>query len=160
MNLELNAIKEELAVLKNEFSTLKDIVKISEKSQYFVIYYELEYIEPIDIQKLLREMIEPPSSFPIDEIYTIVLQESDKTYENPLLNIYRYIIKATLFLKCTEKMSLHTLDFFFENKLGKVFVDYYYSSSEFLKTIKMSMAEIDGHYKIEKGTLVKQVIVK
>lgn len=160
MNLELNAIKEELAVLKKEFSTLKDIVKISVKAQYFVVYYELEYFEPIDIQKLLREMIEAPSSLPIEDIYTIVSQESDKTYDNPLLNIYRYTIKTTLFLRCTEKVSLHTLDLFFENKLGKVFVDYYYSSSEFFKTIKMSMSEIDGYYKIEKGALIKQSTVK
>lgn len=155
MNLELHALKDTISDLSKELQELRSLVKTSSYAQYFVIQYDLEYLEPIQVEKLLEEMKE---TFPIDDVYTILSQVSDKTYENPLLNIFRYKIQLTLFLRCRKKIHIHQLDNFFETKLGIAYIDYYISASEFQKALGVARSKINGYYKIEHGKIIQQPI--
>lgn len=155
MNLELHSLKESLSTLTKEVQELRALVKTSAYAQYFVIQYDLEYLEPIQIETLLKEM---QIFCPVKRVYTILSQVSDKTYENPLLNIFRYNIHLTMFLQCKKKMYIHQWDAFFEPKLGTAYVDHYISFSEFQTVVESSRTKINGYYVIQDGNIISEPI--
>lgn len=155
MNLELHSLKDTITDLSKQLQELRTMVKTSSYAHYFVIQYKLEYLEPIRVETLLDEM---KDLFPIEDVYIILSQQSDKTYENPILNIFRYNIDLTLFLRCKKKVHVHQVDSFFETKLGIAFVDHYISSSEFQKAVAASRSKIHAYYQIEDGKIIQTSI--
>lgn len=145
MNLLIDSVYEEVRTLRKEVEELKALVKTGVFSYYYVIHYDLEYFEPIDLLKLLEDM---HSYIPWEEVYVNIKQESDKTFENPTLGIYKYHIHITFYAKLTTRCSIDTIDKYFQTKLGTTTIDYYTSLSEFYTQLQQKKMSVQEHYKM------------
>jgi hypothetical protein len=154
MNLEINHLKDELVQLRKEVDLLQQQIKTPDSTAYYRIQYKLEYFEPIDIGKLLEDM--RTQHVLVEKAYVQLSQESDKTFENPTLHIYKYRIDCEIYLYLQQKIPVSLLDHYFLGKVGTVMTDMYYNASEMETVLQKKFKSITHYYEHEQNKILSK----
>jgi hypothetical protein len=109
MNLELEKVKQRMSELERR-------VALNLRVRFFRVYYEVEYLEPVDLGKLLEDMVQ---SVALHRVYACFEEVHNKMFDNPVLKLSKYSYKITLWVSLHKPMDLEVFDKYFEKKLGK-----------------------------------------
>lgn len=112
MNLELEKIKTRVSELEKK-------IALTMRMRFFRVHYEVEYLEPVDLVKLLEDMVQSEQQIALHRVYAVFEEIHNKMFDNPVLQLSKYSYKITLWVSLHKPMELDVFDRYFEKKLGK-----------------------------------------
>lgn len=155
MNIEINHLKDEIQSLRMQVEELNKIVLEPYKYKYFHIHYTLEYIEPIDIEKLLQDMVSEISTLQFHKIYISLSEKEDKTYSNSILDIHKFDTTIDIYIELSTRILEETFEAYFNNKLGTAIVTPFKLVDDLYRVLKPVYVGISQYYEYTSNSLQK-----
>lgn len=148
MNLELDKIKKELA-------DIKKIISLPKPVRFFRVYYELEYLEAVDIQKLLEDMIYSEQHLLLNKVYAAVKESHNIMFDNPILKLSKYCYKITFWVVLHNPMEPDIFDKYFDKKIGKACSEPIQRYDTFIELATHMKTDINKYYEVSLFGLIE-----
>lgn len=147
MNLELDSLKKEIQVLKDQLNKVAQGSVELKPVRFFKVYYELEYIEPLDLP-LLFENMNSFEEISLSKIYICMTEHHDAKYDNPKYNLGRWNYKMHLWIVLHRPVCRDTFNRYFKKKVGAAVTESYLRYDEFLEEANKMKRMINGYYEV------------
>lgn len=152
MNLELDAIKKELAELKKLVLKPKEV-------RFFKVYYELEHFEQISIEKLIEDMIAVCPSLKLSKLYIYLNETHNNKYDNPKFKLATYTYQIYFWIILHKPIDTTIFDLYFKTKLGQSCSESFLRYDEFLNYLNLMKKNINLYYEVDLSNNIKNKTV-
>lgn len=139
MNLELEKVKQRVSELEKKLA-------LTMRVRFFRVHYEVEYLEPVDLAKLLEDMAHSEQQIALHRVYAVFEEVHNKMFDNPILKLSKYSYKITLWISLHKPMDLEVFDKYFERKLGKGCSEPIQRFDIFLGMAELEKTKINRYY--------------
>ena len=139
MNLELDKLKARVAELERKLT-------MSTRVRFFRVYYELEYLEPVDLLKLLEDMVHSQPQIALHKVFAVFQETHHTMFDNPVLKLSKYSYKITIWVTLHKPMDLEVFDKYFEKKLGKGCSEAIQRYDVFLELANLEKTKINRYF--------------